>query len=251
MYLMYADESGNTGTDYDNKHQPIFVLGGFLIEHDKWHETNNYFNSKKIEICDYFKSNEIHTNEIFNPAHKSIFHTKDWKKNFKILDDLVDLILNLDIQFQYIAIDKKMFKIAMQQKLGSFIKIDPYIYSFCMLYKFIIQHLQEQNEKGIIFLDEIIDIPQYLNKIYPEISMNNHSIIEQALFLKSKDTNFIQIADIFAFYVCQYLNITNKYKKYSEFKTNHCINNYNKLLTKTNMINTEFLIKYFPEEYFK
>lgn len=28
MYLMYADESGNTGTDYDNKEQPIFVLAG-------------------------------------------------------------------------------------------------------------------------------------------------------------------------------------------------------------------------------
>ena len=26
MYLMYADESGNTGMDLDNKQQPIFVL---------------------------------------------------------------------------------------------------------------------------------------------------------------------------------------------------------------------------------
>lgn len=251
MYLLYLDESGNTGTDYDNKQQPIFVLGGFLVEHSKWHNINNYFNSRKVQICNYFKDNEIHTNEIFSPSRKSIFHIDDWQKNFKILDNLVDLILELDLQFQYIAIDKKRFKLAMQQRLGNYIKIDPYIYSFCMLYKFMSKSLQKKNEKGIIFLDEIINIPQYLNKIYPEISINNRSIIEQALFLKSRDTNFIQIADIFAFYVCQYLNIKREYKKYSEFKTKHCINAYNKLLTKINMINTEFLVKFFPPEYFK
>lgn len=73
MYLMYADESGNTGIDLNNKEQPIFVLGSFLVEHTKWHEINNYFNIRKIEICNYFKDNEIHTNEIFNPPHKSFF----------------------------------------------------------------------------------------------------------------------------------------------------------------------------------
>ena len=69
--------------------------------------------------------------------------------------------------------------------------------------------------------------------------------------MKSKDTNFIQIADIFAFYVCQYLNVKKEYKKYGELKTNHCINAYNKLIRKTDMKNTEFLVKYFPNEFFK
>jgi len=80
---------------------------------------------------------------------------------------------------------------------------------------FISKDLENKKEKGIIFLDEIINIPEYLNKIYPEISINNYSIIEKALFLKSRDTNCIQIADVFAFYVCQYINIKKGYKKYS------------------------------------
>lgn len=251
MYLIYADESGSTGTDYDNKKQPIFVLGGFLIEHKKWHETNKYFNLKKVEICPYFKDNEIHTNEIFSPPHKSIFHIADWKKNYKILNDLIDLILELDIEFQYIAIDKKTFKNFMQKKMGNYLKIDPYIYSFCIMYKYLSKTLENKKEKGIIFLDEIINIPEYLNKIYPDIAINNTSIIEQALFLKSKDTNFIQIADIFSFYVCQYLNIIKGYKEYSDFKNTHCIDIYNKLLNKINMINTEFFVKDFPTEFFK
>ena len=103
----------------------------------------------------------------------------------------------------------------------------------------------------LMYLDEIFSIPKYLKKIYPEISVDNTSIIEQALFLKSKDTNFIQIADIYSFYVCQYLNIKKGYKKYNELKKNHCINNYTKLLEKTNMVNTEFLTKNFPKMYIK
>ena len=50
MYLMYADESGNTGTDYDNKEQPIFVLAGVLVEDRKWHKINKLFNQRKVEI---------------------------------------------------------------------------------------------------------------------------------------------------------------------------------------------------------
>ena len=251
MKLLYLDESGNTGTDLDNKNQPIFVLGGFLVDHTKWHNINHYFNTEKIKICNHFEKHEIHTNEIFNPSHKSVFHIENWKENFITLDNLINLILELDLQFQYIAIDKKTFKIFTKKQFGHYLKVDPYIYSFCMLYKFMSEYLESQKEKGIIFLDELINVPEYLNTIYPQISINDTSIIEQALFLKSKDTNFIQIADIFSFYVCQYLNITKGYKKYSKFKSNHCINNYNKLLTKTNMINTEFLEKYFPPEFFK
>ena len=50
---MYADESGNTGTDYDNKDQPMFVLGSVSLEHTNWHKINDYFNERKIEIFKY------------------------------------------------------------------------------------------------------------------------------------------------------------------------------------------------------
>ena len=50
MYILYADESGNTGTDYDNKSQPIFVLAGIRVKDSEWHTVNDYFESKKINI---------------------------------------------------------------------------------------------------------------------------------------------------------------------------------------------------------
>lgn len=254
MYILYADESGNTGTDYDNKEQPIFVLGGLIIEDKKWHEINRIFNKEKVKICAELEYTEIHASEFFNSSKKSIFDKFDWRDNLATIEKLIDLILSLDISFQYIAIDKKTFKRSINDVFGNSIKIDPYIYAFGLLYDKISNYLHDKKNKGLIFLDDILTIPEQLQNIYPVLSKNNTTIIENAMFLKSKDTNFIQIADIFAFYVNKYICIKRKYKKYSEIKEKHCIDMYEKLSTKTNFINSELLLKYIPfktEEYYK
>lgn len=74
MYLMYIDESGSTGTDYENKQQPIFSLAGICVEDCKWHEINNKFEEEKIKIYPEFKNNEIHAMELFNVHCSSIFN---------------------------------------------------------------------------------------------------------------------------------------------------------------------------------
>ena len=50
MYILYADESGNTGTDFDNSQQPIFVLGSVLVNENNWHNINRLLDYKKAEI---------------------------------------------------------------------------------------------------------------------------------------------------------------------------------------------------------
>lgn len=253
MYLMYADESGNTGTDYDNKEQPIFVLAGILVEDKKWHYINNYFNKKKIEILPILKDHEIHTNELFNSSKKSIFNQFKWQDNFIVLEKLVDLITELDIEIQFIAIDKKHFKRSVYDNFKNSIKIEPYIYSFGMMYDHVSDLLVQHNNKGIIFLDDILTIPKTLHNIYPILSQNNCTMIEEAMFLNSKNSNFIQIADIAAFYIEKYFSISKGYKKYSSIKEEHCMNMYKNLMKKINPIGSEFLTKYIPfktQEYY-
>lgn len=246
MYILYADESGNTGTDYDNKEQPIFVLGGFIVEDKKWHKINTIFNTEKIKISPLLEHFEIHANELFNSSKKSIFDKNDWKENLKIIEQLVNLILSLDISFQYIAIDKKYFKHSINSIFKNPIKIDPYVYSFGLLYNKFSNYICSQKQKGLIFLDDILSIPEKLAPLYPVLSKNNTSIIENAMFLKSQNTNFIQIADIYSFYVNKYFSIQRNYKKYSNVKQQHCIDIYNILSSKTNFANCEFLDNFVP-----
>lgn len=229
MQILYADESGNTGVDYENEQQPIFVLGGVIIEENKWHEINLKFNEEKEKILPILKYEEIHTNELFNSSKKSVFYQYEWTENLKTLEKLVDLVISLDLKFVYVSIDKMEMKKELKQNIDKSSRIDPYVISFCVLYTKMISYLKHNNEKGIIFLDEIISIPEKLKNIYPVMEKNNESIIEQAVFLKSKDTNFIQMADIFSFYTNKYIQIIKRNKRYSEVKNIHCLKMFEKL----------------------
>lgn len=254
MYLMYADESGNTGTDYDNSEQPIFVLAGILLKDSNWHKINDYFNQEKIKIWNLFNENEIHTSEIFSPRRNSVFRNSSWTKNLEILEKLVDLVCKLDISAHYIAIDKKFFKKGVNFVFKNTLKVEPYIYSFGILYDKISESLSQDKEKGLVFLDDLLTIPSQLHNIYPILSKNNSTMIEEAIFVKSNCSNFIQIADIFAFYVERYYSIERGYKKYDEIKNKHCLNMYKKLSSKIDYNTSDLLINYLqfkPKEYYK
>ena len=128
---MYLDESGSTGLDLDNKQQPIFVLAGISVLDKNWHSVNDFFEKEKIKICSDFKNTEIHTNELYNSNPKSIFYKNHWKYNLEILEKLGDLISNLDIQLSSTIVRKSLYK----KHFGNNITVDPYLYSFAIIYE--------------------------------------------------------------------------------------------------------------------
>lgn len=66
MYVLYADEAGNTGVDYDNRQQPIFSLSGIVVDTDEWNNLNDYITEKQKIIIPEFPDCELHATEIFN-----------------------------------------------------------------------------------------------------------------------------------------------------------------------------------------
>jgi len=69
MHLIYLDESGNTGVDLNDSHQPVFVLGALLVPEECWLrlETDltalveRFFPSPRPD--DF----ELHATELMNP----------------------------------------------------------------------------------------------------------------------------------------------------------------------------------------
>ena len=110
MYLMYADESGNTGIDYDNKNQLVFVLAGIAVQDNNWHKINDTFEAEKIKIYPEFKEYEIHAAELFNAPKRSIFNRYTWMQNLNALEQLIDIITALNLNLAFTCIDKKDFK---------------------------------------------------------------------------------------------------------------------------------------------
>ena len=234
MYILYVDESGHSGTDLDNPQQPIFSLSGVAVEDHEWYNLNYIFEREKMYISPDFKDVEIHATELFNPVKYSRFYKNSMEENLSILEKVVDLITELQIPIFLSAINKQNFKQYIFKKLGSGIKIDPYIYSFVFLSISYNKYLIDHKKNGMIFLDENKNMIDKLDSVYKKLLIEDfegetNNIIENALFLQSHKSNFIQIADICNFYINKYISINNYNSVKNEIKKEHCINMYKKL----------------------
>lgn len=247
MKLLYIDESGNTGSDLDNKNQPYFILAGVCIEDKKWHEINDYFETEKLKIFPGFKNLEIHTNELFNTNKKSPFYKNYWKDNFIILEKLVDLVSTLDIPVTNVKLQKKKYK----KHFGNNIIVDPYLYCFSILYEKFNETLEKENNFGIVFCDELKRMEKSIEILYPKLKDNNKNVIEKTFYLDSKKNNFIQIADICSFYINKYNCIKNNYSTMDNFKKQHCINMYQKLSNSVIGKNHSYAVLEDYDDYFK
>lgn len=238
MELLYIDESGSTGTDYDNPQQKVFTLAGLSIPENDWYILNNEIQKKKIEISADLVNYEIHANDIFQ-ASKNIKKGFDFRKNtveenLNILEQLVDLIVDFNISIFSVVIHKPNFKRYIAETHGSSIKIDPYLYAFSFLSIDFNNYLIDKKQNGMILLDENNNITDSLETLYSKLISDNFendtsNIIENALFLESKKNNFIQLADLCNFYINKYCSIQWFSPLNNSLKNEHCKKMYKKL----------------------
>lgn len=238
MYLLYADESGSTGTDYDNPQQKIFTLAGLAIPDKDWYVLNNEIQKRKSIISSDLIKYEIHTNDIFQGS-KNIDRGYDFRKNsldenLYILEQLVDMIVDFNIPIFSVVIHKPNFKKFITKLHGSSLKVDPYLYAFSFLSIDYNNFLITKKENGMILLDENNNIIDSLEVLYSKLLIDNFendtsNIIENALFLESRKNNFIQLADICNFYINKYCTIKWFSPLENKKKNDHCIKMYKKL----------------------
>ena len=86
----------------------------------------------------------------------------------------------------------------------------------------------------MIFLDENRNMIDKLDDVYKKLLLDDfecdtNNIVENALFLQSHKSNFIQLSDICNFYINKYLCITKYNAIHNPVKKEHCLNMYKKL----------------------
>ena len=238
MYLLYADESGNTGVDYDNPQQKIFTLAGVTLPDKDWYVLNNEIQKRKSKISSDLINYEIHTNDIFqgskNEEKGFDFRKNSIDKNLSILEQLVDMVVDFNMPIFSVVIHKPNFKKFITKTHGNSLKIDPYLYAFSFLSIDYNTYLIKKKENGMILLDENNNIVDSLDSLYSKLlsdkfENDTSNIIENALFLESKKNNFIQIADLCNFYINKYYTINWFHPLVNQKKNQHCILMYNKL----------------------
>ena len=218
MYILYADDAGNTGTDYDNKQQPIFTLAGIIVEEGRWFELNEKVNALKKALLPDFPSVEIHAADIFSGKKDKRghfnFRANTAEQNRAILESFIDLVVEEQLPILYFSVRKENLKRYCTFNFGGTVKIDPYLIAFPYITSFFDHFLSSRKERGLIMLDEQNSILTNIDTVFSRIRLNGTeesfhaaNIIERALFVESSKSNFIQLADVCNFHINRFLSL--------------------------------------------
>ncbi len=219
MYILYADDAGNTGVDYDNIQQPIFSLAGIIVEDGAWLGINEKIKTLKQKIIPHFPNAEIHATDIFGGKKSKNglfnFRQNSVEENRKILSSFVDIVVSESLPIIYFSVRKGNLKDYCNHNFGGAIKIDPYIIAFPYVTSFFDHYVTERKSRGLIMLDEQKSIVSNIDNAFFQIQSSGkavklfhaNNIIERALFLESSKSNFIQLADVCNFYINRYISM--------------------------------------------
>ncbi len=232
MYILYADDAGSTGTDYDNKQQPVFTLAGIIIHDDSWLEVNDKVSALKRRILPDSPTAELHAADIFSGKKdkkgRFDFRRNSVEENRNILSSFIDLVVEEKLPILYFAVRKANLKNYCYRHFGNALKIDPYLIAFPYVTSFFDHYVTQRNERGLIMLDEQNSVISNIDTAFLKVqSIDNRAkkfhaanIIERALFLESVKSNFIQLADVCNFYINRYISMSNGVQP-SEDKERH------------------------------
>lgn len=202
MHLIYFDESGNTGSNLDDKQQPIFVLAGLIIPDRVW---SNVEQELENVIATYFPHPRRENFEIHGTDIRS--GRKDFK-NMRV-DDRVALrdawfhvARRYNLKLVYRAVVKSDFQNWLQY-WGSTGAINPHVIVFRLVAQIINRYLQDLpiNELGIFISDEnkevTYDVEQSV-RMLRELpgTLQLDRVIEKGFFIESSKSLMLQLCDL-------------------------------------------------------
>ena len=202
MYLIYVDESGQTGTNLSDPEQPVFVLAALIINETDWQSVEK---GLRDIVEQYFPDRpedfEIHANAIRNGTDVFRQYSLDHRLAFR--DACLDLAQEMDLKLVYRAIVKKRFQVWIRSTFGGGVSINPHVAAFPLVARVVDEYLASISEDtlGIFISDEnreiIPDVEKAIHVLRGiEGSLNLGHIIEKGFFIDSSKSLVLQLCDL-------------------------------------------------------
>jgi hypothetical protein len=214
MKLIYIDDSGNTGKKLDDELQPLFLLGGFIIDEHIWRRVDKAI--EKIKKRYYISELEIHAIDIMNGKKGTPYKDWDYQKKLDFLAEMLEVVKRYDLKVVYFYVKKQNFKKYFQAKYGKDFEqqfnISPYLLAFSYILQISDAYLIENESNGMLILDEQDEWKKPANKTFnilrtiaeePEIKIEK--LLDRSFFVDSSESNMIQLADIISYNLKRYL----------------------------------------------
>jgi hypothetical protein len=125
MYLVYVDESGNTGTNFNDAQQPIFVLSSLIVPEERWlaieRELEKSIRDLFPELAE--QEAEIHATDLRNGCGD--FSKVPVSERLALRDSWLAIAGSFELKVIYRAIAKKRFQAWLHTTFGTGVLINP------------------------------------------------------------------------------------------------------------------------------
>ena len=219
MKLIYIDDSGNTGKKLDDNLQPLFLLGGFIIDECIWKKVDKTLKTIKSKYG--IEDLEIHSIEIMNGKKGTPYKDWDYDKKLKFFEEVLNVVKTFDLKIIYFSVKKANFKKYFQSNYGKEFEqqfnISPYLLAFSYILQISDSFLISEDSNGMLILDEQDEWKKPANKTFnilttladePEIQIER--LLDRSFFVDSSESNMIQLADVISYTTKRYLEIEIK-----------------------------------------
>jgi hypothetical protein len=206
MILVYIDESGDTGLNFSDEQQPVFVLGALLVPQSVWKSLESDFEAiVRRSFGDAIPDNfELHTMHLVNRKGPFQSFSLDQVRAFR--DGLLELLETRGLKLVYRKIDKRPFQKYCEDRFGKGIRIAPYIMALPFVCTRVDELLRKAGDLGILIFDhhrDLADIEKTLRtlRIDGTGSVHTDRLIEKGFFVDSAQSFPVQLADLVLYYV--------------------------------------------------
>lgn len=207
MYLVYFDETGNTGTNYDDAQQRIFALGALVVSEAVWQALERDLQSAVDSAFPQPRPEdfEIHGGAMRNG--EGYFRGISVADRMALRDRWLALACRHGVKFIYRAIDKGRFRHWVHATFGSGVKINPYVVAFPLVARVVDEYLGSCPGKplAVFVFDENKEVVHDIEKSLSTLrgidnSLRLGRVVEKGFFIDSAKSLVLQLCDVCLYY---------------------------------------------------
>lgn len=205
MYLVYLDESGNTGKNLADPQQPVFVLCALLVEDACWQALEADLHAAVREALPAATADtEIHAAAL--SSGRGPFQGMSVTDRLAFRDRWLALAGKHRARVVYRAIEKRRFAEWVRATFGTGVAINPYVAAFPLVALVVNDFLRSLSppQLGVLISDEnrevLPDVEKSIRLLrWADGVLRLGQIIEKGFFVDSRRCLPLQLADSVAF----------------------------------------------------